>query len=195
VGIVLGIVGLVRQVKAKHLASEYPQEYRMPTASGLAMGIAGLVLPFFLLPFVGILSAIAIPAFLSQKGRAVNAVITNRLTSQMEALANEYEKGKEVGLDQPAIQTAMERLLQGAPERNPVNPKAPAFRYSISIVSASSTGEAAQKAETEATTLGEVVYVLAFPADPQQPGYLAGAAMLKVPINGSSFITKAVTLD
>ena len=26
VGIVLGIVGLVRQVKAKHLASEYPQK-------------------------------------------------------------------------------------------------------------------------------------------------------------------------
>jgi hypothetical protein len=195
VTIVLGIIALVQQARAKRLASEFPQEYRMPTASGLVMGIVGLVLPFLLLPFVGILSAIAIPAFLSQKGRAINAEITSNLTHQMEVLTAEYQKGKEVGLDQSTIQASMEQILQGAQEHNPADPQAPAFRYAISIVSASSTEEAAQNAEAEATTTGEVVYVLAFPTDPQQPGYLAGAAMLKMPVNGSSVTSKAVSLE
>lgn len=195
VAIVLGIVALVQQSKAKRLASDFPQEFRMPAASGMVMGIVGLVIPILMLPFVGIVSAIAIPAFLSQKGRGVNKAIVNNLTNQMGPLATEYEKGKEVGLDLPAIHASLEQILQATQERNPANPQTPAFRYSISIVSASSMDEAEQKAEAEATTAGEVVYVLAFPLDPQQPGYLAGAAMLKVPVNGLSVTTKAVTLD
>ena len=195
VAIVLGIVALVQQAKARRLASEFPQEYRRPTTSGMVMGIVGLVAPVLMLPFVGIVSAIAIPAFLSQRNRAVDKVISSNLVNRIGALASEYEKGKEVGLDQPAIQASLEQILQAAPERNPANPEAPAFRYSISIISASSEEEAKQQAEAEANTTGEVVFVLAFPPDPQQPGYLAGAALLKAPINGSKTLVQAVTLD
>jgi uncharacterized membrane protein len=195
VAIVLGIVALVQQAKAKRLARDFPQDYRLPTASGMVMGIAGLVMPLIMLPFVGIVSAIAIPAFLHQQQRAVNKVISNNLMSQLDTLVSEYGKGKEVGLDQPAIHASLERILRAATERNPANSEAPAFRYSIAIVAATSEEEAAQQAEAEATTTGEVVFVLGFPADPQQSAYLAGAAMLKVPADGSNTTTHAVTLD
>jgi hypothetical protein len=108
---------------------------------------------------------------------------------------SEYKKGKEGGLDQSAIRVSMEQILQASQERNPINLEAPAFRYSISIVSASSEEEARQQGEAEATTMGQVVFVLAFPPDPQQPGYLAGAAVLKAPANGSCSTSQAVTLD
>jgi hypothetical protein len=195
VAIVLGIVALVQQAKAKRLARDFPQDFRLPSASGMVMGIAGLVMPLIMLPFVGIVSAIAIPAFLHQQQRAVNKIISNNLRSQLDILVSEYGKGKEVGLDQPAIHASLERILQAAKERNPVDSKAPAFRYSIAVLAASSEAEAAQLAEAEATTIGEVVFVLGFPADPQKSAYLAGAAVLKAPIDGSSTTSHAVTLE
>jgi hypothetical protein len=158
------------------------------------MGILGLVLPIVMLPFVGIVSAIAIPAYLSQKGRTINKAIGFNLTNQMDALVSDYEKGKELGFDQPAIHASMERILQTTQERNPLNPQAPAFRFAISLVSASSEEEAAQQAEAEARAAGEVVYVLAFPPDSQRPGYLAGAVKLDAPVNGSGITTKVVSL-
>jgi hypothetical protein len=195
VAIVLGIVALVQQAKAKRLASAYPQGYRTPTASGFVMGIVGLVLPLLMLPFLGIVAAIAIPAYLSYQGRAMDKVVTATLEKQLHALADEYEKGVEVGLDQPAIQAALESLLQAAPERNPVTPKSPAFRYTIAIHAATSPEEAERMAQAEASVPGEIVFVLSFPPEPQQPGYLAAAAALKLPINGASTISQAVTLE
>ena len=195
VALVLGIVALVQQAKAKHLAHEFPQDYRMPTTSGLVLGIIGLVMPILMLPFIGIVSAIAIPALLQQRGRAVGKVISANLTSQMEQLIGEYYKGKEVGLDQPAIHASLEHALQASQERNPLNKEAPAFRYSISIVSAQSTEEAQQQAEAEATTEGEIVFVVSYPTESQQPGYIAGAAKLKTPLNGSNIISRGMTLD
>lgn len=69
VAIVLGIVALVQHAKAKRQASEFPQDYRPPTASGFVMGLVGLVLPMLLLPFLGIMAAIAAPAYLGYRGR------------------------------------------------------------------------------------------------------------------------------
>jgi type IV pilus assembly protein PilA len=195
VAIVLGIVALVQQAKAKRLAGELPLEYRKPTASGLVLGIVGLVLPVLMLPVVGIVAAIAIPAYVSHKDRALDQIVVANLGSELNTLVEAYQKGKEVGLDQPALQASLESLLQSAQEKNPVNPQAPAFRYSISVVSAASAEEAEQYAQEEAATLGEVVFVVAFPPEPQQPGYLAGAALLKMPVNGSITTSQAVTLD
>jgi len=195
VAIVLGIVALVQHAKAKRLAAEFPQDYRLPTASGFVMGLVGLVLPVLLLPFLGIASAISVPAYLSFKGRAMDKAVTATLERQLMILVDEYRKGGEVGLDQPAIQAAMEGILQAAPERNPVNPQAPAFRPSIAIVSAASPEEASQLAQAEATVPGEIVFVLSFPPEPQQFGYLAGAAARKMPVNGSLTTSQVVTLE
>jgi hypothetical protein len=195
VAIVLGIIALVQQGKAKRLAQEFPQDYSMPTSSGMVLGIIGLVAPFVMLPIVGIVSAIAIPAVLAQRDRAYSKAVTMNISTRMEQLIQEYDKGKEVGLDQTAIHANLEHLLQDSKEHNPLNPGGPAYRQTISIISAQSIEEAQQQAEAEATTEGEAVFVISYTGDGQHSGFIAGAARLKRPIDGSPYTSKAFALD
>lgn len=195
VAIVLGIIALVQQAKAKRLARDFPEEYRVPAGSGLALGIIGLVLPVLMLPFVGIVSAIAIPALLAQRGRAVSKVLSATLAARMDELTMEYGKGMEVGLDQPAIHAALEQAVQASTERNPVDPATPAFRQTISIMAASTQEETRQQAEAEALSEGQIVFVISYPSDANPHGYLAGAAKLKFPVSGSSTVSQSVELD
>lgn len=70
IALILGIVALVKASKAKALARSYPETYEMPSAAGMILGIVGLCLPVVMLPFAGIVSAIAVPALLGQRQRA-----------------------------------------------------------------------------------------------------------------------------
>lgn len=92
IAIILGIVAIVKTSKAKRLARSYPETYDMPTNVGLVLGIVGLCLPVVMLPFVGIVSAIAIPALLSQRVRARdNALLFQwaQVQARAEAIALE----------------------------------------------------------------------------------------------------------
>lgn len=195
VAIVLGIIALVQQAKAKRMAKEFPDEFQTPANSGMVLGIIGLILPVLMLPFAGIVAAIAIPAVLAQRGRAVSKVISFNLGTRMEQLAAEYSKGKEVGMDQPTIHASLEQAVQAFDERNPVNPAAPAFRHTISIITASTQEETLQQAEAEAEVEGQMVFVVSYPSEANSHGYLAGAAKLKVPVNGSSIVSQSMELD
>lgn len=75
VAIILGIVALVKTSKAKNLARKYPESYELPSSAGFVLGIVGLCLPIVMLPFAGIVSAIAIPALLSQRAHARDKVL------------------------------------------------------------------------------------------------------------------------
>ena len=79
VAIVLGIVAIVKQGKAKRLAKTQPEVYEPVPVTGLVTGIIGLVLPVLMLPLVGIASAIAIPALLGQRERARESVVQANL--------------------------------------------------------------------------------------------------------------------
>jgi type II secretory pathway pseudopilin PulG len=79
VAIVLGIVALVKQGKAKRLAREYPEAYRMPSSGAMVTGLVGLGLGFVSIPTMGIAAAIAIPAVLKQHERAQSQVVRQNL--------------------------------------------------------------------------------------------------------------------
>lgn len=65
----LAVAAIVQNQKAHRLARENPGAYRKPGSGGLVMAIIALaILP--LLAVLGIVSAIAIPAFLAQRERA-----------------------------------------------------------------------------------------------------------------------------
>ncbi len=65
----LAVAAIVQNQKAHRLARENPGAYRKPGSGGLVMAIIALaILP--LLAVLGIVSAIAIPAFLGQRERA-----------------------------------------------------------------------------------------------------------------------------
>lgn len=132
VAIILGIVALVQQAKAKRLAKAEPQTYAPVPATGLVTGILGLVLPLLMLPFVGIVSAIAIPALLIQREQARSAVIQHNLDlAQAKAEAAVFAwQARNPG--QPAPQGPIIQDLLKDPEvqalKNPVDPKVPAVQ-------------------------------------------------------------------
>ena len=132
IAIVLGIVALVQQAKAKRLAKADPQTFLPVPATGLVTGIIGLVLPVVMLPFVGIVSAIAIPALLSQRERAREIAVQANLEAarrQAEATVLDINtKTPNQTPSQDAIIQALSRdpLIQGL--KNPMTPSAPAFQ-------------------------------------------------------------------
>jgi len=195
VGIVLGIVALVKHAKAKKLWRDFPEDYQQPTATGLVMGIIGLVLWLLMLPFVGIVSAIAIPALLSQRGHARDQAAVSNLTSQLSELVQEYDKGVTTGQDRIAIHSALEKHLGENLLRNPWNMQTPAFRYTIPVVKTESEEQARSLVEAQAEVEGEVVFQVSFPVDPQHPGFIAGAVRLKNVRNGSQIYSRAMELE
>lgn len=127
--IVLGIVALVQQGKAKRLAAQDPGSYLPVSQTGLVTGIIGLVLPVLMLPFAGIVSAIAIPALLGQRERARGQVVN----SQVMQVAAEVARAADarpgpvdpgVLLDKVLAEPAVQAL------RNPYDPASASVRKS-----------------------------------------------------------------
>jgi uncharacterized iron-regulated membrane protein len=131
-GLVLGIVAIVKHSKARRLAREQPEAYARVPNTGLVTGIIGLVLPFLLLPVLGIVSAIAIPAFLQQRDGARAAVVQANLKAAMEQAERALVEMQARAPGQIASQDAVIRALSAEPAilslHNPYSSAAPAFQ-------------------------------------------------------------------
>ena len=145
--VALGIVSLVKQAKARRLATERPGEFRAPSSGGLVLGIVGLAMPLLMLPVLAIVTAVAIPAYVNYQGRAADVLVRNRLSATLDELAAEARKGLETGQDPSAIQAALEHFLQASAERNPADANLPAFRGTVSVVGAATLEDAQAQAE------------------------------------------------
>lgn len=193
--IVLGIIALVQHAKAKRLAGEFPAEFRKPAPSGFVLGLIGLILPILMMPIAGIVTAIAVPAFMAQRERAASQVMRNNLLNMIGDLATMYGRGIETGQDQPSITASLEQILRSSTDRNPISTDDMAFRQTLAIVEVQSVEEAQQRAEAQANALGETVFVISFPSETHASAYLAGAGRLRRPVNGSAFVSHAMALD
>jgi hypothetical protein len=193
--IVLGIVALVQHAKAKRLAGEFPTDFQKPSASSFVIAVVGLIVPILMLPFAGIATAIAVPAFLAQRERAVGQVMRNKLMNKIGDLATIYEKGVETGQDQQTITALMEQALRSCPDRNPMSGEAPAFRQTITVVEVQSVEAAQQQAEALADIAGETIFTISYPSETHSSTYLAGAGRLRHPVNGSNFVSHAMALN
>jgi hypothetical protein len=135
IAIVLGIVALVKHGKAKRLAKAQPEVYEPVPATGLVTGIIGLALPVLMLPFVGIVSAIAIPAFLVQRERAREVAVQSNLDAALARAEATVLDLRSKGGPAPS-QDAVIQALAADPLilalRNPVTPSAPAFQRGTS---------------------------------------------------------------
>jgi len=196
VGIILGIVALVMQSKAKRLARDFPQDYSAPTGTGLVTGILGLVMSVMMLPILGVVSAIAIPALLGQRSRARDKACVSNMQAQLSELLLEYDNARGTGLDPAAAHKAMEERLKTATDKNPWNIQAPAYRYEIAVVSPGTRQQILDEAEAAATEPGVVVFVMApQPPDLSGPAYLAGAVRMGHASTHPPVFSKAIELD
>ena len=132
VAIILGIVALVQQAKAKQLAKAAPQTYQPVPATGLVTGIIGLVLPVLMVPFVGIVSAIAVPALLGQRERARETVVQSNLNAVLAQAEATVQAARTKAPEQIPSQDAIIQGLFTDPPlqalKNPITPLAPAFQ-------------------------------------------------------------------
>ena len=130
--IILGIVALVQHGKAKRLAKAQPESYAPVPATGLVTGIVGLVLPLVLLPFVGIVSAIAIPALLAQRDlareKAVQATV-DAARQKAEVIVMELHAKAPGQVPSPdAVIQALSQDPAILAAKNPYGTAAPAFQ-------------------------------------------------------------------
>ena len=197
VGIILGIVALVQQAKAKRLAMQFPNDYLPPTSSGLVLGIIGLVMPVVMLPFAGIVSAIAIPALLGQRARAREKVVVSALQNKLPELAERYGHALETGTDAMTVRADLESFLRstGGDFKNPFKPETPAFSYTVAMTTAATEEGIAAAAQDQAMSQGEIVFVMSAPTDPQAPRFVAGAVRTTSSRGGTPVFVKVMRVD
>ena len=85
------------------------------------------------LAIIGIISAIAIPALLSQRARARDKAALENMTGRIGDLAGQWDKGKEKGLASAAIVASMQAYLvnTSGKDKNPWDGAAAAFNTAI----------------------------------------------------------------
>ncbi len=200
VGLTLAIVALVKQSKAKRFAAAEPERYAAVGATGMVTAIIGLVMiPIF--GILGMISAVAIPALLSQRARARDKTAIMNLVGRTGDLVGQYDHAVEELTPPAELPGKLEAYLRSTSglERNPwtgVNgaPTA-AFDFHIRVVQGLDRKAMVQMAESQATSLGQVIFVIEVPQAPGQKGFLAGAVRTQTEIEGRPVVTKVAELD
>lgn len=127
-GILFGIIALVKHGKASRLQKASPESFQPVGSVGMVTGILGLVLAVLVaLPAIGITAAVAIPAFLNYRARAQEMVMVNQVQQIKPLALGEVARMQAEGLALDP-QVLVNRLLakpEVAAMRNPVAPGRP----------------------------------------------------------------------
>jgi prepilin-type N-terminal cleavage/methylation domain-containing protein len=133
------------------------------------------------LAIIGIISAIAIPALLSQRARARDKAALENMTSRIADLAGQWDKGKEAGLASSTIISSMTTYLgnTAAKDKNPWDGSAAAYNTAIDTsISAKLTASTFATAMAGlAKTKGQAVFGVQTPAG-NGVGFIGGAVLL-----------------
>ena len=132
------------------------------------------------LAIIGIISAIAIPALLSQRSRARDKAAISNMTGTMGDLIGTWDKAKESGAGSTSCVTAMEQVLKDANGRNDRNPwDTGTSAYNPVIGAASFTPE----------VLGQVEFAKT------ASNMLIGKVLVKNSVQGSTTVEKRSNLE
>lgn len=121
------------------------------------------------LAIIGIISAIAIPALLSQRARARDKAAITNMTGTMGDMVGSYDRAKENGADVTAAMTSV-LTAANATNKNPWDPTQNAYTANCT---------------TAATTLGQAGFVYTAPAGSAN-GTMVGNAIVKNNVAGST---------
>lgn len=150
------------------------------------------------LAIIGIISAIAIPALLSQRARARDKAATDNMVGRMGDLVGQYDKLKEQGLTNGSITTALGAYLTatGGSDKNPWDATQPAFNTTLGTGTAATQSAAVvlAKALVSAGSRGKAAFGIAYPTA-GTPGFVYGAVYVDNKINNSNKVTKATAIE
>lgn len=192
VAFILAIVALVKHSQAKNAAAQVPGAYLPVPATGLVTGIVGLVMPLLMLPFIGIVSAIAVPAMLGHRSQA-RTLLAKRILQEVRAdltLAHaEASTRNHRGED---LRQALTLKLLARTERNPWDPALPAVTVPVHGFAAASPEALEAWAGRRVPPNGQITFTLS-EARPDGRPLLAGAFCPPTP--GSKPVVVVTPLD
>lgn len=196
VAILLGIFAIVNHAKAKRAAQGQPEAYQAPGSGGLVMGIVGLCLSGFAPFYIGIVSAIAIPALLSQRGRARDKAAIQNLSSTAGDLVGKCDELASQGRTPAEVKAELESFLRAhhAGEKNPWNPQAPAYAATVTLAEGVEAPAAADALAAMPSTLGQCAFAYQAPT-PGHAGWVGGWVELSNPVNQSKHFVKVIALE
>lgn len=149
------------------------------------------------LAIIGIISAIAIPALLSQRARARDKAAVSNMMGAVDDLVGQYDKLKEAGSVSFASKLNSYLINNHSKDKNPWNPSAAAYLANC-VTSGNSayttaSGFISAKLNT-APGLGVVNFVLATPFS-SYPGFIGGITQVQNKINGATTVTKVTAVE
>ena len=138
------------------------------------------------LAIIGIISAIAIPALLSQRARARDKASTENMVGRVGDLIGQWDKFREKGLTSAAAIASMQTYLvnTSGKDKNPWNTTgaSTAFNTTISVLGGNATASAFAGAVAGLVgpgTLGQAKMAVQPPAAVGTPGFLGGAVYVQ----------------
>ena len=148
------------------------------------------------LAIIGIISAIAIPALLSQRARARDKAAIENLSGTMGDLVGQFDKYKEQGLSSTAIKASMIAYLNAnhSKDKNPWSTSGGNAFASTLGVGTGSTQATFASAMTN-TTLGQVKYYIKIPTGSGGVGFIGGVVKLNNQINNSANFRKVTAIE
>jgi len=153
------------------------------------------------LAIIGIISAIAIPALLSQRARARDKAAIDNTVGRVGDLVGQWDKFREQGVGATAAITSMQNYLKntGGADKNPWNgtgtAPASAFNYSFGSLTGSTASKFSAALEATATKLGQATFGYQLPTSTGTPGFFGGAVFVQGKIQGKNTVSKVSSLE
>lgn len=149
------------------------------------------------LAIIGIISAIAIPALLSQRARARDKGSISNLTGFINDAVGQYDKYKEEGLTTAQITTSLANYLRAThPATKDKNPWNAALGAYVSTFAAGTAGtkSAFVNGMTAPANLGQVQMYIAYPTSTLN-GWVGGVVKVQNRVDGSVIVKKATAIE
>jgi prepilin-type N-terminal cleavage/methylation domain-containing protein len=142
------------------------------------------------LAIIGIISAIAIPALLSQRARARDKAATENMTGRVGDLVGQYDKLREAGSTAFATKLSSYLTATAGTDKNPWDAQAPAY---AAVTATTGATKSAFEANLAAGPLGQAHFFIAPPSS--GIGFIGGVVKVQNAINGSTTVKKSVAIE
>ncbi|WP_341482285.1 prepilin-type N-terminal cleavage/methylation domain-containing protein [Geothrix paludis] len=156
------------------------------------------------LAIIGIISAIAIPALLSQRARARDKASIDNMVGRVGDLVGQWDKSREAGTPASGAIASMQAYLTntGGADKNPWNGTAgapsTAFNASFNTQTGNMTASAfATACSGTATTgnFGQAQFSYQIPTASGAPGFFGGAVYVQNKVSGKNVVIKVSSLE
>jgi type IV pilus assembly protein PilA len=148
------------------------------------------------LAIIGIISAIAIPALLSQRARARDKGSISNLTSMIDDTVGQYDKLKEEGLGSGTITTRLGSYMAAmhptTKDRNPWKASQGAYVQTYQVGTAGTKSTFMNN--MSAGALGQVQMYIAYPTSTAN-GWVGGVVKVQNLVDGSTVVKKATAIE